>query len=43
MQRSSVDLPEPEGPMMQATSPRGNDEVDAVEDAGGAEGLGQAG
>ncbi len=30
MQRSSVDLPAPDGPMMQTTSPRGTDSETSV-------------
>ena len=41
MQRSSVDLPEPEEPMMQVTSPLSAAKVDALEHFVVAEGLAQ--
>ena len=39
MQRSSVDLPEPEGPMMQTVSPRRNGQPDVLQHGEGAEGF----
>ena len=42
MQRSSVVLPLPEGPMTVTTSPRGDVEVDRLQHLVGAEGLRQA-
>ena len=39
MQRSSVDLPEPDGPMMQTTSPLRDVERDALQHLDGAERL----
>ena len=43
MQRSSVLLPEPEGPMMKTSSRSLTREVDALENLGRAEALPQAG
>ena len=41
-QRSSVDLPDPDGPMTQTTSPRVDRQVDAAQHLEVAEGLVQA-
>ena len=42
MMRSSVDLPQPDGPTKTTNSPSSTVKVDVVQDLGRAEGLGDA-